>query len=77
MVWAVVPVKQLARAKQRLSGLLGPEQSRLLCDAMLDDVLAALTAARGLAGILVVSSDPAARALAMRHVARLLYFPGR
>lgn len=72
MVWAVVPVKQLARAKQRLSGLLGPEQRRLLCDAMLDDVLAALAAARGLAGILVVSSDPAARMLAMRHGARLL-----
>ncbi len=77
MVWAVVPVKQLARAKQRLSGLLGPEQRRLLCDAMLDDVLAALTAARGLAGILVVSSDPAARVLAMRHGARLLDDPGR
>jgi 2-phospho-L-lactate guanylyltransferase len=77
MVWAVVPVKQLARAKQRLSGLLGPEQRRLLCDAMLDDVLAALTAARGLAGILVVSSDPAARTLAMRHGARLLDDPGR
>lgn len=77
MVWAVVPVKELSRAKQRLAGVLGPEQRRALSRSMLDDVLTAIGQAHGLAGLLVVSSDPEARLQAARHGARLLDDPGQ
>ena len=38
-IWAVVPVKEFANAKQRLAGALTPDQRRGLCAAMLEDVL--------------------------------------
>ncbi len=65
-VWAALPVKERAGAKQRLAGVLTPEQRRALATAMLEDVLAALAAAP-LAGILVNTLDPDAAALARRH----------
>ena len=65
-VWAALPVKERAGAKQRLAGVLTPEQRRALATAMLEDVLAALAAAP-LAGILVNTLDPDAAALALRH----------
>ena len=46
-IWAVVPVKDLDGAKQRLAGLLPPTQRRALAAAMLEDVLAALVAGAG------------------------------
>ena len=70
-IWAVVPVKETAGAKQRLAAVLSPAQRAALALAMLDDVLAALANAKGLAGILVVTIDPAARALAGRFGATL------
>ena len=60
-LWAVVPVKELTGAKTRLASLLPGELRQQLMLAMLDDVLAALTLARGLAGVAVVTVDPAAR----------------
>lgn len=54
---ALVPVKSLERAKGRLAPVLGPAERRLLTLAMLDDVLAALAATRGIASIALVSSD--------------------
>jgi 2-phospho-L-lactate/phosphoenolpyruvate guanylyltransferase len=71
-VWAVVPVKERDRAKERLAPLLLPELRQALALAMLEDVLAALTAAPGLAGLLVVTVDPAARCVALRYGARLV-----
>jgi 2-phospho-L-lactate guanylyltransferase len=71
-IWAVVPVKDTAGAKQRLERALAPELRRRLALAMVEDVLAALAAAPGLQGIAVVTVDPAARALAVRHGARVL-----
>jgi hypothetical protein len=59
-LWAVVPVKERDRAKERLAPLLPPEMRQALALAMLEDVLAALTSAAGLAGLLVVTVDPAA-----------------
>ena len=53
-VWAVVPVKELGAAKQRLAGALDAALRRALALAMLEDVLEALAGARGLAGIIVV-----------------------
>lgn len=56
-VWAIVPVKQLSRAKQRLSAVLSGQERIALARAMLHDVLATLSATPELAGILVVTGD--------------------
>ncbi len=65
-LWAVLPVKDLATAKQRLAPVLAADQRRDLFRAMLEDVLATLAAVRGVAGVLVVTRDPEARGLAAR-----------
>jgi 2-phospho-L-lactate/phosphoenolpyruvate guanylyltransferase len=70
-IWAAVPVKEFANAKQRLAPLLTPSQRRALAAAMLEDVLAALSAAP-LAGIMVTTLDPAAAAIARRYGARVI-----
>jgi 2-phospho-L-lactate guanylyltransferase len=76
-IWAVIPVKETAGAKERL-GVAVPRHLRAgLALAMLEDVLAAVAQARGLAGIAVVTLDPAAQALAQRHGARILTDDGR
>lgn len=69
--WAVVPVKELAGAKSRLASMLRPELRQALMLAMLEDVLAALTLARGLAGIVAVTVDPTARRVAKQYGARI------
>jgi 2-phospho-L-lactate/phosphoenolpyruvate guanylyltransferase len=69
---AVVPVKELDRAKERLAPHLSSELRRDLMLAMLEDVLAALAATPGLAGIAVVTIDPAARRLAARYGCRMV-----
>ncbi len=70
-VWAAVPVKEFAGAKQRLAPLLSPEQRQALAAAMLEDVLAALAQAP-LAGIVVNTLDPLATELAQRYGARVV-----
>jgi 2-phospho-L-lactate/phosphoenolpyruvate guanylyltransferase len=70
-ICAVVPVKELARAKQRLSSVLAPATRQALAHAMLEDVLSALSATRELAGMLVVTTDPAAAAIARRFDAEV------
>jgi 2-phospho-L-lactate guanylyltransferase len=71
-LWAVVPVKELDRAKERLAPVLPPELRRDLMLAMLEDVLAVLAATPELAGIAVVTVDPAARQLAIDYNARII-----
>ena len=39
-LWAVVPVKSMAQAKQRLAGVLAAHERAALARAMLQDVLA-------------------------------------
>jgi 2-phospho-L-lactate guanylyltransferase len=70
-VCAVVPVKDTTAAKQRLAGVLSGAQRRALALAMLEDVLASLSRVAGLAGIVVVTLDPAAAAIARRSGARI------
>jgi 2-phospho-L-lactate guanylyltransferase len=70
-VWAAVPVKEFAGAKQRLAPLLTPEQRQALAAAMVEDVLAVLADAP-LAGILVNTVDPLAAELARRYGARVV-----
>ena len=70
--WAILPVKEMAGAKQRLAPLLSPEERIALMQMMVRDVLAALSAAPGLAGIALVTLDPWAQALAQDHGARII-----
>jgi len=71
-IWAIVPVKEFSGAKQRLAGMFAPEFRRGLAAVMLEDVLAALTGAAGLAGVAVVTVDPDSDALARNMGARVL-----
>lgn len=64
-VWAVIPVKPLRGALRRLTSALEASVRRDLQVAMLTDVLAACAGAGGLAGVMVVTSDPDAAAMAV------------
>jgi 2-phospho-L-lactate guanylyltransferase len=71
-IWAVVPVKDIKDAKQRLASVLAPHERAALFRAMLHDVLSALSAAKGLGGVMLVTCDPEAIALAGDYGARVL-----
>jgi 2-phospho-L-lactate guanylyltransferase len=76
-IWAVIPVKETAAAKERLADAVPRHLRPGLALAMLEDVLAAVAKTlhqgpRGLAGIAVVTLDPAVQALAERYGARIL-----
>jgi 2-phospho-L-lactate guanylyltransferase len=63
-IWAVVPLKTLSDAKQRLASILDAPARRGLMLAMIRDVLAALQGVPAVNGILLVSRDPMAEVLA-------------
>ena len=65
-MWAVVPIKLLNAAKQRLAHALEQPDRRRLMLAMAEDVLAALAGVSSLGGVAVVSGDPEVVALARR-----------
>ena len=71
-VWAVVLVKPFRLAKQRLSGVLDVGERSELARVMLEDVLTAVDACERLAGVIVVTADRAAAAVARRHEAIVL-----
>ncbi len=71
-IWAVVPVKPFALAKRRLAPVLAPDERAALSLCMLEDVLAALRGCPALAGVLVVTGDPLAGAIAREHGAQVL-----
>ena len=71
-IWAVVPVKDFALAKQRLAGAFTPAFRQELAQAMLCDVLGALREARELAGFAVITADPQAGRLAQEFGGRWL-----
>ncbi|MDP1838548.1 MAG: 2-phospho-L-lactate guanylyltransferase [Reyranella sp.] len=71
-IWAVIPVKELDGAKQRLAGLLSPAQRRALIEVMVREVLGAVVGTRGLAGVMVVTLDPVITALATQLGARVV-----
>jgi len=70
-IWAIMPVKELDGAKQRLASLLSPAQRRALIEVMVGEVLDAVAGAHGLAGILVVTLDPLVTTMASRLGARI------
>jgi 2-phospho-L-lactate guanylyltransferase len=71
-IWAIVPIKELEGAKQRLAPLLSPAQRRALIEVMMGEVLEAVAGAKSLAGLLVVTLDPQATAVASRLGARVV-----
>jgi 2-phospho-L-lactate guanylyltransferase len=70
--WAIVPVKTLADAKQRLAGVLPLQMRRRLMLVMLRDVLATLHRVEGLGPVVVVTPDAEVAALAATCGARVL-----
>ncbi|HYG97104.1 MAG TPA: 2-phospho-L-lactate guanylyltransferase [Solirubrobacterales bacterium] len=61
---AVLPVKRLGEAKQRLSAGIDENRRRELAEAMVADVLEAIGKARAIERLIVVSGDPIAQELA-------------
>jgi len=61
---AVLPVKSFARAKQRIRDAVPDPDRQALAEAMAADVLDALGRVAGIDGIVVVTAEPRARALA-------------
>jgi 2-phospho-L-lactate guanylyltransferase len=75
-IWVVVPIKPFATAKQRLAGALTPAQRPQLARLMAEDVLETLAACRGiLAGVLVITADAEAAALAEHYGVKVLREP--
>ena len=72
---AVVPVKNIVDAKQRLSPALSPEERRGLFSAMLRDVLGTLCAVSELERVCLVTRDPQAQELAASVGAEVLEEP--
>ncbi len=64
MKFAIVPVKDLSKAKERLSSLLSQTERTALAYAMLEDVLTALQSSRLLDRLFVVTLDENAVKLA-------------
>ncbi|MEE8172906.1 MAG: 2-phospho-L-lactate guanylyltransferase [Alphaproteobacteria bacterium] len=71
-MWAVVPVKDLAGAKERLSAVLRAEERREFFSAMLSDVLRALSNTASLEGIALITKDTEAEALARQYGAEII-----
>ena len=71
-VWAVVLVKPFRLAKQRLASVLDVGERSELARVMLEDVLTAVDACERLAGVIVVTADHAAAAVARQHGAIVL-----
>jgi len=74
-IWAVVPVKDLDVAKQRLAAALPQAERSALYRAMLEGVLDALAASSRLAGTLVVTRDAWAAARAHERAMQVLVEP--
>ncbi len=63
-LWVIIPVKTLEAAKQRLAGVLTPQERQRLFKALLQDTLSALRGQPAVTGTLVVSDDPRVQRLA-------------
>jgi 2-phospho-L-lactate/phosphoenolpyruvate guanylyltransferase len=72
---AVLPVKRLDAAKQRLAAGLDEERRRELAGAMVADVLDAIAEARSIERLIVVSGDPIAQELAAKAGAEVVPDP--
>ena len=71
-MWAIIPVKNLTGAKQRLSAALNPQERYDLYHAMLTDVLFALADTPTLNGIALITRDTEAKQLAAKFGAEII-----
>jgi 2-phospho-L-lactate guanylyltransferase len=71
-VWIIIPVKETHDAKQRLAPVLSQSLRQDLALAMLEDVLDAVTAVKGLGGVILVTVDPQATGLARSYGAETI-----
>ncbi len=71
-LWAIVPVKPFSQSKSRLSTCLSAEERAALSERMLIHTLQVLSHVPELEGIVVVSRDKRAQALAARYGAHML-----
>lgn len=74
-IWAVLPVKNFDQAKQRLARVMSQAERSALFAASCEDVLQAMSACRSLGGIIVVTREPRAQALARAYGARIVREP--
>lgn len=75
-VWAIIPVKPLARAKSRLSPALSSEERMQLAENLLRHVVTTVRSVPGIAGALVISRDTKALAIARDHGAHTVQESG-
>jgi len=66
-VWAVIPVKQISQAKQRLSPILSKEERKDFFSAMLEDVLSMMVKIDFFKKIILATNCPHAISIAVRH----------
>lgn len=72
---AVLPVKRFGAAKQRLAAGIDDERRAELVEAMLEDVLEAIGAARSIERAVIVTSEPQAAELARTAGAEVIADP--
>ncbi len=72
---AIIPIKGLAQAKQRLSSLLSEAERRELMQHMIDDVLSTVVESDDIDGLVVISDDQEVRKQAQAYGARILSEP--
>ena len=66
-MWAVIPVKQISNAKQRLSPFLSKEERRDFFSAMLEDVLSTMVKIDFFKKIILATNCPNAISIARLH----------
>ena len=66
-MWAVIPVKQISQAKQRLSKILSSEERRDFFSAMLEDDLSMMVKIDFFEKIILATNCPHAISIAGRH----------
>lgn len=75
-IWAIVPVKPFNRSKSRLAAVLSASQRAILSRQMLERTLKTLKQVDEISGILVVSRDQSALALARQYHAQTVQESG-
>lgn len=70
-IWAVIPVKETNKAKQRLASLVPKHLRPGLSLAMFEDVIDEISKTKGLSGIVVVTIDNAVSSIAKQYGARI------
>jgi 2-phospho-L-lactate guanylyltransferase len=63
-IWAILPLKPFVRAKSRLASVLTPDQRQAISEKLFRHSLEVLTSTHQIAGVMVISRDTKALAIA-------------